>query len=81
MQKDLYDTEEVLSVTEDNVIVKFPNKTRIVIPSSEFDPTTLDSLREKHYCGGCANLSSKGYNGTKDSWCKVSRTVANYTNF
>jgi hypothetical protein len=81
MPKDQYKSGDVLHLDdEDNLIVSFPGKKQICVPKSKFTQEEIERIRNDDYCPGCTSLSSKGYNGTKRSWCKLSRLIANYTN-
>lgn len=81
MPKDQYKSTDILHLDDDNnLIVSFPNKDQFCIPVTRFTQNELEGIRNADYCPGCTTLSSKGYNGTKRSWCKLARLVANYTN-
>jgi hypothetical protein len=81
MPKDQYKSIDVLHFDDnDNLYVSFPNKEQICIPSTKFTTQEIENIKNDSFCPGCTSLSVKGYNGTKRSWCKLSRLIANYTN-
>lgn len=36
----------------------------------------LEDMLERDPCGGCADFPLSGFNGGKNSWCHLSRTIA-----
>lgn len=81
MPKDQYKSCDIIHLDDNNnLIVSFPKKAQICIPSTNFTQRELELIRNDIYCPGCTSLSSKGYNGTKRSWCQLSRSIANFTN-
>jgi len=79
MPKDLVMSKEALLLDNDNnLVINFKNK-KLTITSKNLTETEIDKIRNNNYCPGCTTLSTKGYLGSKRSWYRLSRLVANYT--
>jgi hypothetical protein len=75
--RDIFKTKDVITLNENNVIIAFNNKQPIIIKKSEFTETEINDIITQRYCPACKTISSKGYYGTKHSWCKLARKFAN----
>ena len=76
--KNQYFTSQVISTDDDYVYISFPNKKLYKIPIGNFDDQDITNIKLNNYCNGCLVIDPKGYNGTKYSWCRLSRNIANY---
>lgn len=74
---DINKTVDIVCLDEHDVILTFKNKI-IKINKNKFNEDEINQLTNKNYCVGCNNISSKGYFGTKKSWCSLSRKLTNY---
>lgn len=82
MPKNIYNSEDVLNVDNNSLLtVAFPNKVPFTIDLklNGYSNELINKIKNHEYCNGCKNLSSFGYNGSKRSWCKFSRLIANFT--
>ena len=75
---DIFKTKDVVSLDKNNdVIIAFNNKQPIIISKTAFTETEINDITTQRYCPACKTLSSKGYYGTKRTWCKLARKFAN----
>jgi len=74
---DLIKTINTLSIDEDNVILTI-NNVKIKINKNKFNQDEINNIINKNYCPGCKDISTKGYFGSKSSWCSLSRKLSNY---
>lgn len=71
---DLFKSEDVISLEDDKISLNFDGNI-IHLNITRFTNTDIYHIQHKDYCNGCNTISNKGFFGSKNNWCSLSRKI------